>query len=163
MNFVMLTQYISHNKNTLQYLKHALFWINKLKNIFQHLHSVDSNISEKHFNIFKLHIITHYAQHIHQYDNADNIDTEYSEIVHKFLIKIFFNQTNKHKNFQQQLLLHNTHHLNLITMKNLILWNKMQNSVIMKNLMIALMIQSSQAILLCKISDLSLWKKRKQI
>jgi len=64
-NFVMLTQYISHNKNILQYLKHALFQINKLKNIFQHLHSVNLDISEEHFNIFKLHIMTHYAQHIH--------------------------------------------------------------------------------------------------
>jgi glutaredoxin 2 len=83
-NFVMLTQYISHNKNTLQYLKHALFQINKLKNVFQHLCSVNSDISEEHFNIFKLHVMIHYAQHIHQYDSADNIDTEYSEIVYKF-------------------------------------------------------------------------------
>jgi len=162
-NFVMLIQYIFYNKNTLQYLKHALFWINKLKNVFWHLHSVNLNISEEHFNIFKLHVMIHYAQHIHQYDSTDNIDTEYSEIAHKFLIKIFFSQTNKHKSFQQQLLLHNTHHLNLITMKNLILWKKTQNSVIIKNLMIALMTQSSWTILLCKISDLSLWKKRKWI
>jgi len=121
MNFMMLIQYIFHDKNTLQYLKHALFQINKLKNIFQYLCSVDSNISEEHFNIFKLHIIIHYAQHIHQYESADNINTEYSEITYKFLIKIFFSQTNKHKNFQQQLLFHNIHYLNLITMKNLIL------------------------------------------
>jgi len=105
-------------------LKHALFQINKLKNIFQHLCSVNLNISEEHFNIFKLHVMIHYAQHIHWYDSADNIDTEYSEIAQKFLIKIFFSQTNKHKSFQQQLLLHNTHYLNLITMKNLILWKK---------------------------------------
>jgi len=85
------------------------------------LPSVNSDISEEHFNIFKLHVMTYYAQHIHQYDSADNIDTEYSEIVYKFLIKIFFSETNKHKNFQQQLLFHNTHHLNLITIKNLIL------------------------------------------
>jgi len=144
-------------------LKHALFWINKLKNVFWHLCSVNLNISEEHFNIFKLHIMIHYAQHICQYDSANNIDTEYSEIVYKFLIKIFFNQTNKHKSFQQQLLLHNTYHLNLTAMKNLILWKKMWNSVIMKNLMIILMIHSSWTILLYRISDFSLQKKRKQI
>jgi len=34
--------------------------------------------------------MTHYAQHIHQYDSADNIDTEHSEAAHKFLVKTFF-------------------------------------------------------------------------
>ncbi len=87
--------------------------------------------------------MTHYAQHLHQYDSADNIDTEHSEATHKFLVKAFFSQTNKHKSFQQQLLLHNICHLNLTAMKNLILWKKMWNSVIKKNLMIALMTQSS--------------------
>jgi len=82
---------------------------------------VDSDISEGHFNILKLHVMTHYAQHIHQYDSADNIDTEHSEATHKFLVKAFFSQTNKHKSFQQQLLLHNICHLNLTAMKNLIL------------------------------------------
>jgi len=162
-DFVMLTQYTSHDKDTLQYLLHALFQINKLKNVFQHLRSVNLNISEEHFNILKLHVMTHYAQHICQYGSADNIDTEHSEAAHKFLVKAFFSQTNKHKSFQQQLLLHNICHLNLTAMKNLILWKKMQNSVIKKNLMIALMTQSSQAILLCRISGLSLWQKRKQV
>ncbi len=162
-NFVMLTQYTSHDKNTLQYLLHVLFWINKLKNVFWHLHSVNLNISEGHFNILKLHVMTHYAQHIRQYDSADNIDTEHSEAAHKFLVKTFFSWTNKHKSFQQQLLLHNICHLNLIAMKNLILWKKMQNSVIKKNLMIALMTQSSWAILLCRISGLSLQQKRKWV
>ncbi len=162
-NFVMLTQYISHNEDTLQYLSHVLFQINKLKNVFQHLRSVNLNISEEHFNILKLHVMTHYAQHIHQYGSADNIDTEHSEAAHKFLVKAFFSQTNKHKSFQQQLLLHNTCHLNLTAMKDLILWKKTQNSVIKKDLMIALMTQSSQTILLCRISDLSLWQKRKWV
>ncbi len=162
-NFVMLTQYISHDENTLQYLLHVLFQINKLKNVFRHLHSVNLNISEEHFNILKLHVMTHYAQHIHQYDSADNIDTEHSEAAHKFLVKAFFSWTNKHKSFQQQLLLHNICYLNLTAMKNLILWKKTQNSVIKKNLMIALMTQSSQTILLCRISDLSLQQKRKWV
>ena len=119
-NFVILTQYISHNENTLQYLEHALFWINKLKNVFWHLHSVDSDITESHFNILKLYIITYYAYHIHWYSTADNVNTEYSETAHKFLIKIFFNWINKCESFQEQLLLYNIHYLNLTAMKNLI-------------------------------------------
>jgi len=127
------------------------------------LRPVNLNISEEHFNILKLHVMTHYAQHIHQYGSADNIDTEHSEAAHKFLVKVFFSWTNKHKSFQQQLLLHNTCHLNLTAMKDLILWKKTQNSVIKKDLMVALMTQSSQAILLCRISDLPLQQKRKWV
>ena len=135
-NFVILMQYISHNENTLQYLEHALFWINKLKNVFWHLHSVDSDITESHFNILKLHVMTYYTHHIHWYDTADNVNTEYSEITHKFLIKIFFNWTNKYKSFQEQLLFHNTHYLNLTVMKDLIVWRKTQHSIINKNVAI---------------------------
>ncbi len=65
--------------------------------------------------------MTHYAQYIQQYDSADNVDIKYNKVIYKFLIKIFFSQINKYKSFQQQLLLHNTCYLNLITIKNLIL------------------------------------------
>ena len=99
MNFVILTQYTSHNEDTLQYLEHALFWINKLKDVFQHLHPVDSDITEGHFNILKLHVMIHYTHHIRWYGTADNVDTEHSEAAHKFLIKAFFNQTNKCESF----------------------------------------------------------------
>ncbi len=88
---MILTQYSFHNENTLQYLKHVLFQINKLKNIFCHLCFIDSDINTDHFNILKLHVMTHYAQHICQFDSADNIDTEHDEVTHKFLMKIFFN------------------------------------------------------------------------
>jgi len=105
----------------------------------------------------------HYAQHIHQYDSANNIDTEHDEVTYKFLMKIFFNWTNKQKSFQQQLLLHNTCHLNLLIMKNLILWKEMWNSMTRKNSMIALITQSSWAFSLKKINELSIWKERKQV
>jgi len=34
--------------------------------------------------------MTHYAQHIQWYDNADNVNTEHNEITYKLLVKIFF-------------------------------------------------------------------------
>ena len=120
-NFVILSQYSFHDNNTLQYLQHALFWINRLKNIFHYLHSVNSDINTEHFNLLKLHVMTHYAEHIWQYDTADNVDTEYSETVYKYLVRAFFNQTNKWENFQEQLMHHNICYVNLLTMKNLIL------------------------------------------
>ena len=44
--------------------------------------------------------MTHYAQHIQQYDSVNNIDIKYNKIIYKFLIKIFFSQINKCKSFQ---------------------------------------------------------------
>ena len=101
MNFVILSQYNSHDDNTLQYLQYALFWMNRLKNIFCHLCFVNSDINAEHFNLFKLYVMTHYAEHIWQYDTADNVDTEYSETAYKYLMKAFFNQTNKWEDFQE--------------------------------------------------------------
>ena len=66
MNFVMLIQYISHDKNRLNYMKHALYRINNLKIIFvkykfQNTARDNDDKNEIHFNIFKLRIIIHYT------------------------------------------------------------------------------------------------------
>ena len=163
MDFVVLTQYSSQNENTLQYLQHALFWINKLKNVFHHLCSIDLNFKAGHFNISKLHIMTHYAQHICQYNSADNVNTEHSKTAHKYLMKVFYNWMNKWKNFQEQLLNHNFCHLKILAMKNLILWKKMQDSRISNDTMLAFVIQSSWALPLKKICDVQSWRERKQV
>jgi hypothetical protein len=88
-NFMILVQYHLHDKEILQYLEHALFQLKKLKNVFHHLQSECSDTDVNHFNISKLHVMTYYASQIWKYDNADNFNTKHSEIVHKYLIKIF--------------------------------------------------------------------------
>ncbi len=60
-NFMILAQYHLHDEETLWYLEHALFWLNKLKNVFRHLWSERSDTDIDHFNISKLHAMTHYA------------------------------------------------------------------------------------------------------
>ena len=162
-DFVILSQYSFHDNNTLQYLQHALFWMNRLKNIFHHLHSVNSDINTGHFNLLKLYVMTHYAEHIWQYNTADNVDTEHSEAAHKYLVKAFFNQINKWEDFQEQLMHYNTHHVNLLTMKNLILWKNTWVSEIKKNAMSALITYSSWVISLSKFSDLFMSEKMHQI
>ena len=162
-DFVILSQYSSHDDDTLQYLQHTLFWMNRLKNIFCHLHSVNSDINAGHFNLLKLHVITHYAEHIWQYSTADKVDTKYSEAVHKYLVKAFFNQTNKWEDFQEQLMYHNICHVNLLRMKNLILWKDTQVSRIKKNAMSVLITYSNWAVSLSKFSDLLMSEKMHQI
>ncbi len=98
-NFVILAQYHSYDKETLWYLEHALFQLNKLRNVFRHLWFEHSDTDINHFNISKLHAMAHYASQIWRYDSADNFNTKHSEIVHKYLIKIFFNCINKWDTF----------------------------------------------------------------
>jgi hypothetical protein len=63
-NFMILAQYYLHDEEILQYLEHALFQLNKLKNVFHHLQSECSDTDVDHFNISKLHVMTHYASQI---------------------------------------------------------------------------------------------------
>ncbi len=63
-NFVILAQYYSHDEEILWYLEHALFWLNKLKNVFHHLWSEHSDTNVDYFNISKLHVMIHYASQI---------------------------------------------------------------------------------------------------
>jgi len=93
--FVILAQYHLHDEEILQYLEHTFFQLNKLKNVFHHLRSEHSDTDVNHFNISKLHAMTHYASQIQRYNNVDNFNIKHSEIAYKHLIKIFFNCINK--------------------------------------------------------------------
>jgi len=132
-DFMILAQYHSYNEETLWYLEHALFQLNKLKNVFHHLQSEHSDTDVDHFNISKLYMMTHYASQIRRYNSADNFNTEHSEIAHKYLIKIFSDHINKQNTFQTQLLHHNTQHLNLLMMKDILLYKDTRQSKINKH------------------------------
>ena len=100
MNFVIVIQYTFHDENTLNYMKHALYRINNLKIVFvkykfQNTARYENDKNETHFNILKLHVVTHYMTFIRLYDSVQNFDTTYEEVIHKFLLKIFFVITNR--------------------------------------------------------------------
>jgi len=102
MNFIMPAQYEFHDEITLSYMKQALYQINKLKMMFikyrsQNITYNEDNENETHFNILKLYIINHYMTFIHLYNSAQSFNMTYDETAHKFLLKIFFLRTNKHK------------------------------------------------------------------
>ena len=84
-------------------MKHAFYRIDNLKTIFikykfQNTARDDNDENEIHFNIFKLHIITHYTIFIRLYDSVQDFDIVYEKMTHKFLLKIFFVMTNKVNN-----------------------------------------------------------------
>ncbi len=162
-DFMILAQYHLHNEETLWYLEHALFWLNKLKNVFRHLRSERSDTDINHFNISKLHAMIHYASQIQRYDSADNFNTKHSEIAHKHLIKIFFDNINKWETFQRQLLHHNTWHLNLLAMKDILLHRSTRQSKINKHALTAMITRFNYVFNLHKIQDALIHKQCNQI
>ncbi len=162
-DFMILAQYHLHEEETLWYLEHALFQLNKLKNVFHHLRSERSDTDVDHFNISKLHAMTHYASQIQRYDSADNFNTKHSKIAYKYLIKIFFDCINKWNTFQTQLLHHNTQHLNLLAMKDILLYRDIRQSKINKHALTTMITWFNYVFSLCKIQDALIHKQCNQI
>jgi len=115
MNFMMMIQYRLHNDESLRYMNNAIYRINVLKEVFKQFQH------DENFNYLKFHVISHYMNFIRRYEDADDFDTSYMKIAHKFLIKDYYDLTNKRKNFQMQILHHNTWRVNMLTMKDIIL------------------------------------------
>ena len=114
LDFVMLASYTSQDEATLSYMRQAIERIDKFKHVFKKYRPIvaipqaDSDAEkEHHFNIPKLHIITHYENFIRLYGSAQCFDTCYDEAAHKFLLKEFYKRTNKNKGFESQILEHN--------------------------------------------------------
>ena len=95
LDFTMLAQYVSHNDKTLRYMEHALYKLEKTKIAFKHHRPIDSKLCRPMFNYPKLHAVTHFAKCIRDYGSAVNYDIAHSEAAHKYLLKAFYNKTNK--------------------------------------------------------------------
>ena len=119
LNFIMLTSYKSQNENILKYMTKILRRVNKLKIEFTDFRFVFKKIEKSHFNFFKFHVMSHYIKFIRLYDSADQFDISHMKMTHKYLMKIFYQWTNKNENYQDQILWHNTRRINMLTMKNI--------------------------------------------
>ena len=107
-DFILIAQYKTHNEETLRYLDHALYRIDKTKVAFKALRPVDKVTDEGHFNFLKFHVMTHYTSCIRDFGAADGFDTEHSEAGHKYHVKAFYGRTNKRQGYENQICLHNT-------------------------------------------------------
>ena len=81
MDFIILSQYVSHNKSIIWYLAAAIYKINKTKDIF--LLFQLSKAGLLHFNIPKLHAIIYYLESIQQLGAIRGTDTKYLEQAYK--------------------------------------------------------------------------------
>ena len=122
-DFTILAQYVSHENKTLQYMEHALYKLKMTKIAFEYHRPIDSKLCRSTFNYPKFHAITHFAQCIRDYSSAINYDTAHSKAAHKYLLKAFYNKTNK-KEYDAQIWQYNIHHINVIAMKDVIISKK---------------------------------------
>jgi Plavaka transposase len=116
-DFWILAQYRSHDDNTLKYMEHAISQMDKLKWAFRKYRH------DGHFNFPKFHVITHYPEFIRMYRTTEGVDTSNTEAAHKYLIKEHFSRTNKHDDFQEQIIRHLTRRTNAIAMEELVLYS----------------------------------------
>lgn len=120
MDFVVLAAYSSHDEDTLLYMTEALKRVDMLKSVFKNSRPIDKSTGKPHFNIPKLHAMTHYVQFIRLYGSAQGYDTSYSEALHKVLVKEFFARTNKNAGFETQILQHNVRRHNMTAMEDVL-------------------------------------------
>ena len=121
-DFWTLAQYSSHDDNTLAYMEHALYQMDTLKPAFRK-YRINSRDKDEagHFNFPKFHAITHYPEFIRMYGTTDGVDTSQMEAAHKWIVKGHFSRTNKHADYQEQIIRHSTRQTNAMAMEELIL------------------------------------------
>ena len=123
LDFIMLAWYVLHNEETLRYMEHALYRLEKTKIAFEQHRFIDSKLYQPIFNYPKFHAISHFVWCIWDYGSAVNYNTAYSETAYKYFLKAFYNKTNK-KEYKLQIRQHNIRHTNIIGMKDIIILEK---------------------------------------
>jgi hypothetical protein len=88
LDFVYLAQLTSHTDNTICQLEDSLATFHNNKVIF-----IDLRVQE-HFNIPKLHSLSHYESSIQQFGTADNYNIEQSECLYIDLAKDAYHTMN---------------------------------------------------------------------
>ena len=124
-DFTILAQYVSNDDETLRYMEHTLYRLEKIKIAFEHHRPVDSKLCQPTFNYPKFHSVTHFAQCIRDYSSPVNYDIAHSKATYKYLLKVFYNRTIK-KKYNAQIRKHNIRHTNVIAMKDVIISKKAQ-------------------------------------
>ena len=79
----------------LRYMEHTLYRLEKTKIAFEYYWPIDSKLYRLTFNYPKFHTVTHFTQCIRDYGSAVNYNIAHSKVVHKYILKAFYNRTNK--------------------------------------------------------------------
>ena len=60
----MFAQYLLHNDETLFYMDHALYMLDKIKIAFENYCAIDAKLFQTTFNYLKLHAMTYFVKFI---------------------------------------------------------------------------------------------------
>ncbi len=131
----MLAQYVSNDEKTLHYIEHIFYRLEKTKTAFQQYRPINSKLCQPTFNYPKFYAISHLIQYIWDYNSAVNYDTVHNEVAHKYLLKVFYNKTNK-KEYELLIWQYNMWYTNKIIMKNIIILEKVRKKSCQKILRI---------------------------
>jgi hypothetical protein len=113
-DFCLHGQYYSHDDETLSYVLDAIERMNVFKETYR-----DVTAPATGFNIPKLHAITHFPMMVRKFGSADGFDTAMWEACHKYLVKKWYNLTNKRQNYEFQILKLNIRYHNMRAMHDL--------------------------------------------
>ena len=133
LNFIMLAQYSLHDNKTLCYIEHTLYRLKTTKIVFGHHWPMYSKLCWPTFNYPKFHVISHFIQYIWDYSSTVNYNTAHNKAIYKYLLKAFYNKTNK-KEYNLQIWEQNICHTNIIAIKNMII-SKKAKEMLWKNIM----------------------------
>jgi hypothetical protein len=114
-DFITITQYTSHDAETIRYLRFTLSQLNKTKVAFATQRAPTAE-AEAHWNYPKFHVLSHYPSFIEIWGAPDGYDSSMMEAAHKYMLKIFYGRTNKGKDYLDQIAEHNTRAINIQAM-----------------------------------------------
>jgi hypothetical protein len=89
MDFLFIAQYQCQTRDTIRQLEHCLSVFHDNKDVFLELGVRD------HFNLPKLHSLSHYASSIRLFGSTDNYNTEQSERLHIDFAKLAYRASNR--------------------------------------------------------------------
>jgi len=120
-NFTLLAIYYIYNNNTLRYIEQALYRLKKYINIFRDFRLKDDN-GEGYFNFTKIYILSYYTWSIRIYRIVKGVNTSYFERSYIYIIKELYKRTNKRKGFKLYILYVNTRYINIIALRDSIIY-----------------------------------------
>jgi hypothetical protein len=148
-DFTIIAQYKSHDDQSLRYLELALFRMECYQHAFAEYRPTDVD-GQAHFNTPKRHSLTHYADFIKQFGALNGWDSEHMEAAHKYLLKVFYDLTNKNVGYLKQVASHNTRTTYMQAMANMLLHHFTTKSKLVDNITAEVTTMSATTIPLSK-------------
>ena len=110
-DFMIIANYRTHDEATIGYLEQALYRIEQTREAFAAYRPTDKDVNA-HWNTPKFHSLSHYPTFIRRYGAPNGFDTGHIEAPYKFLLKSFYERTNKNDTWTGQIASHNSRDTN---------------------------------------------------